>query len=68
MTLTDGGGLGSARVGARVSSKAAFVKTNPLPNPAVRMTNVVPTPAKKTTAFEAIGVFLLYDYERTDVA
>ena len=68
MTLTDGGGLGSARVGARVSSKAAFVKTNPLPNPAVRMTNVVPTPAKKTTAFEAIGVFLLCDYERTGVA
>jgi hypothetical protein len=51
-----------------VSSKAAFVNTNPLLNPAVRITKVVPTPAKKTTAFEAIGVFLLYNYERTGVA
>ena len=30
-----------------MSSKAAFVNTNPLLNPAVRMTKVVPTPAKK---------------------
>ena len=51
-----------------MSSKAAFVKTNPLLNPAVRITRVVPTPAKKTTAFEALGIFLLYNYERTGAA
>ena len=40
-----------------MSSKAAFVNT--LLIPAVRITRVVPTPAKKTTAFEALGIFLL---------
>jgi hypothetical protein len=30
------------------------VKTHPAPNPAVRITKVVPIPARKTRAFEAI--------------
>src|SRR5215213_968298 len=49
-----GAGAGSARLGAGLSSKAALVNTNPPLNPAVRMAKVVPTPAKKTIALEAI--------------